>query len=293
MSSAETAVAPSILDLINRTCELPTLPDVLVKLQAVMDDPDSSAEDVAQVIALDPSISTNILRIVNSAYYGLQVRVSSVNLAVSIMGFNMTKKVALKAAIFSAFGDKDRSSKIERFDPSAFWRHSIFTASLARAIGAESSIFQGVHPEDLYICGLLHDIGTIILCDSAPEAYSEILKRSAQEGVPVADLELEQLGYTHGDVGSVLAIKWFLPEDLTIAIRYHETPDNDPFHRALSSLVCLADRLAAGAGRPAVPGLPVHEVVPSLLEILELEEEKLEEIVQRAETDFAENGLPW
>ncbi len=293
MSSAETAVAPSILDLIQSTCELPTLPDVLVKLQSVMDDPDSSAEDVAQVIALDPSIATNILRIVNSAYYGLQVRVSSVNLAVSIMGFNMTKKVALKAAIFSAFGDKGKPKQIERFDANAFWRHSIFTAALARAIGAESSIFQAVHPEDLYICGLLHDIGTIILCDSATEAYKGILERSAREGVPVADLELEQLGYTHGDVGSVLAIKWFLPEDLTIAIRYHEVPDNDPFHRALSSLVCLADRLAGEAGRPAVPGLVTKERPASLLEILDLDETKIEGIVARAEADFAANGLPW
>ena len=91
MISGKTAVAPSILDLIDSTCELPTIPDVLVKLQAVIDDPESSADEVAEVIALDPAIATNVLRIVNSAYYGLQVRVSSVNLAVSIMGFSMTR----------------------------------------------------------------------------------------------------------------------------------------------------------------------------------------------------------
>lgn len=292
MSSADMAVAPSILDLINRTCELPTLPDVLVKLQSVMDDPESSADDVAQVIALDPAIATNVLRIVNSAYYGLQVRVSSVNLAVSIMGFNMTKKVALKAAVFTAFGKQDLGS-IEHFDASAFWRHSIFTAVVARAIGSVSPVFSGVHPEDLYICGLLHDIGTIILCESAPESYAQLLKRSLDSDTPVSELELDQLGYTHGDVGSVLAIKWFLPEDLTIAIRYHETPEADPFHRALSSLVCLADRLAARSGRPAVPGLPTREVSPDLLEVLELHEEQLDDLLARAEDDFAQNGMPW
>jgi HD-like signal output (HDOD) protein len=84
----------SILDLVNKTLELPTIPQVLVKLNEVVARDDSTADDVAAVIATDPSVATNILRIVNSAYYGLQVRVSSVSLAVSILGFNATKKAA-------------------------------------------------------------------------------------------------------------------------------------------------------------------------------------------------------
>ena len=90
-------------------------------------------EDVANVIALDPAVSTNVLRIVNSAYYGLQVRVSSIGLAVSIMGFSMTKKVALKAAVFSVFARS--KSRLENFDPVGFWRHSIFTGVAARVLG--------------------------------------------------------------------------------------------------------------------------------------------------------------
>ena len=103
-----TGKTSSILSLVNKTVELPTLPEVLLKLNSLIADPDCSAEAVAQVISADPAVATNILRIVNSAYFGLQVRVSSVSLAVTIMGFAMTKKVALKAAVFSMFSAKNR-----------------------------------------------------------------------------------------------------------------------------------------------------------------------------------------
>lgn len=114
----------NILNLVNKTLELPTLPEVLIKLNSMIADPDSSVDDVGKVIATDPAVATNILRIVNSAYYGLQVRVSSVSLAVSIMGFAMTKKVALKAAVFSMFANKEKNQKNAKgspfFDPALF-----------------------------------------------------------------------------------------------------------------------------------------------------------------------------
>src|SRR5688572_7024561 len=157
--------ATNILGLVNNTIELPTMPEVLLQLNEVMSDPDTSVEDVTKVVGKDPAVATNLLRIVNSAYYGLQVRVSSVSLAVSVMGFNMTRKVALKAAVFSVFGKK--REKIQHFDPVAFWKHAIFTGVAARTLGGNSPTFAGSHAEDLYIAGLLHDIGKIILMEKA------------------------------------------------------------------------------------------------------------------------------
>ena len=284
--------SPSILDLINKTLELPTIPHVLVKLNEVLADPESSADDVAQVISLDPAVSTNILRIVNSAYYGLQVRVSSVNLAVSIMGFNMTKKVALKAAVFSVFA-KDKNKTFAHFDPKDFWQHSIYSGVLARVLGQASDNFSGVHPEDLYICGLLHDIGKIILLENACDAFESILEQAVKTGTPCAEIEQDKLGYTHADVGSVLAIKWFLPEDLTIAIRYHHAPDRDPFHKTLSSLICLAEQLAIREGRPPYAKAPVQEIAPELIETVGLAEEDLEALVAKANEEFLGSGTPW
>lgn len=285
----------SILNLVNKTLELPTLPEVLVKLNSIIADPDSSADDVAKVISSDPAVSTNILRIVNSAYYGLQVRVSSVSLAVSIMGFAMTKKVALKAAVFSRFAKKraPQGSTPEHFDPSVFWRHSIFSGIAARALGQASSRFARSNSEDLYICGLLHDIGKIILLENCEEQYAKVLKAVAKTGHSEVEVENEMLGFNHADVGSVLAIKWFLPEDLTIAIRYHHAPSKDPFHKSLSSLIHLADRVAWNAGKPSTKGLREPQLDLEVYDQVGLDPEQVEALLPQIQEDFSATEMPW
>lgn len=289
--SETAAKTTSILTLVNKTLELPTIPEVLLKLNDVVQNPASSAEDVAKVIAMDPSVATNVLRIVNSAYYGLQVRVSSVSLAVSIMGFNMTRKIALKAAVFSVFGKK--KEKVAHFDPIAFWKHSIYTGTAARRIGAICPRFAGTHAEDLYICGLLHDIGKIILLENATKKYVEILATAAKSNRPELFVENEALGFNHADVGSVLAIKWFLPEDLTIAIRYHHQPSKDPFHKSLSSLIHLSDHLAWSAGSPSTQGTTAPELESEVYDQIGLEPQQVEEVLPQIKDDFEAAGLPW
>jgi len=280
-----------ILRLVNKTMELPTIPEVLVRLNDVIASEDSSADDVAKVISVDPAVSTNVLRIVNSAYYGLQVRVSSIGLAVSIMGFSMTKKVALKAAVFSVFGKNKKPT--EHFDPIAFWKHSIFSGVAARTLGLESSRFTATHAEDLYICGLLHDIGKIIMFEKAAEQYTQVLAEAARSGRPEIEIENEIFGFSHADVGSVLGVKWFLPEDLTIGIRYHHAPERDPFHKSLSSLIHLADHLAWSNGFPSTrtnrsPGLR-HEVYDQV----GLDPQQVEDLLPQIREDYESTGQPW
>jgi HD-like signal output (HDOD) protein len=286
-----TGQSTNILGLVNNTIELPTMPEVLLKLNEVIANSDASAADVAKVVSKDPAVSTNILRIVNSAYYGLQVRVSSVSLAVSVMGFNMTKKVALKAAVFSSFGK--RREKIQHFDPLSFWRHAIYTGVAARTLAAHADAFGDVHPEDIYIAGLLHDIGKIILMEKAAPRYLAMLRRAVQEQRSETAVEAEVFGFTHADVGSVLAIKWSLPEDLAIAIRYHHSPSRDPFHRSLSSLIHLADQLAWRAGSPSTVGTTAATMDPEVYGHIGLDAARVEELVPQIQEDFAASELPW
>lgn len=281
----------NILNLVNSTIELPTMPEVLVKLNDVLLDPETSADDVAKVVSRDPAVATNVLRIVNSAYYGLQVRVSSVSLAVSIMGFRMTKKVALKAAVFSMFGRK--RERIQNFDPLAFWRHAIYTGVAARTLGSASNQFADTQAEDLYICGLLHDIGKIILLEKACPQYLAVLRKATETGRPELDVENEMLGFSHADVGSVLAIKWMLPEDLAIAIRYHHAPSRDPFHRSLSSLIHVADQLAWSAGHPSTMGTPRPDLDAEVYQQIGLDQERVDALLPEVLDAFKLSEMPW
>ena len=286
-----TSSAANILTLVNSTIDLPTMPEVLVKLNEIMSDPATTAPDIAKVVSADPSVATNILRIVNSAYYGLQVRVSSVSLAISVMGFNMTKKVALKAAVFSTFGH--RREKIQHFDPSSFWKHAVFVGVAARTMAESSKVFADMHGEDAYIAGLLHDIGKIIMMEKSASQYLAMLRKSAQSGRSEAEAELEDFGFTHADVGSVLAIKWSLPEDLAIAIRYHHAPARDPFHRSLSSLIHLADQLAWRAQMPSTLGTTIAPLDHEVYDQIGLSPEQVEELLPQIHDDFAASELPW
>jgi putative nucleotidyltransferase with HDIG domain len=283
--------AAGLLNLINRTLELPTLPEVLLRMNEVMANSKSSVDDVARVIATDPAVAANILRLVNSAYYGLQVRVSTVSLAVSVMGFAMTSKIALKAAVFSRFAK--RGSAVAGFDPEGFWRHSIFSAVAARTIGRESERFANADPEDLYTCGLLHDIGKILLFEKMPERYAEVLGDVERTGRPETEAERDVLGFTHAEAGSVLAIKWSLPEDLAIAIRYHHAPDKDTYRKSLSHLIHLADHLAWSASFPSTRVARTATLEPSAYDELGIDPARVEELLPQIHEDFEATGLPW
>ena len=280
-----------LLELVNDTLELPTIPEVLSRLNQVIADPDSTTADVAKVISADPAVSANMLRLVNSAYYGLQVRVSAISAAVSIMGFKMTSKVALKAAIFSTFG-KSRDAK-GGFDPERFWRHSICTGVAARTIGGQSGRFRDLDGEDLYVCGLLHDIGKIILFENAQDRYVSAVDDAAKSGRSQLDAENEAFGFGHTEVGSVLAIKWLLPEDLAIAIRYHHAPDQDPFHQSLSSLIHLADHVAWSSGNPSAQGPRPPQLDVGVYDEVGVEAQQLEELLPQIHEDFASIEMPW
>lgn len=288
MASDSTA---SILTLVNQTLELPTLPEVLVRLNDVMADPDVSVDRVAQVVAADPAVSANVLRLVNSAYYGLQVRVSTVQLAISIMGFSMIRRVALKAAVLNEFGKKGRD--VEGFDARFFWRHSIFAGVAGRALTRAAEDLVDVDPEDGYMAGLLHDIGKLILADHVGSRYAEFVGRARRGEGPLRRLEMEELGFDHADVGSVLAIKWLLPEEIAVSIRYHHAPLEDPFHRRLSCAIHLADHLAISSGYPSVPNVAAEGLEVGVYDELAIPPEAVEGLLETVQDEFAAVEMPW
>ncbi len=120
-----------------------------------------------------------------------------------------------------------------------------------------------------------------------------MLIEAARSGRPEIDLEMEMFGYTHADVGSVLSVKWFLPEDLTIAIRYHHAPNSDPFHKSLSSLIHLADHLAWSSGMPSTQGTRPTGLQHEVYDQIGLEPHQVELLLPQIRDDFEATTLPW
>jgi HD-like signal output (HDOD) protein len=129
--------------------------------------------------------------------------------------------------------------------------------------------------------------------EKASEKYLPILAKVAAGDRSELEVETETLGFNHADLGSVLAIKWFLSEDLTIAIRYHHTPSKDPYQQDLSSLIHLADHIAWTSGNPSTSGTPTPPMENEVYDHVGLDPQQVEDLLPKIQDDFLATGLPW
>ncbi len=192
---------------------LPTLPTVVTELIERSEDPDATVADITEIIENDPSLNAKILKLVNSAFYGLPRRVSSLRMAVSILGFNAIRSIVLATSILNIFGKRRFG-----FDSMGLWMHCLSCAAgctaLLRRINetAERSEF---------VCGLLHDIGKIVMAEHMEDTVADILQTARTKHITFYEAEKELGGVTHAEIGAALAERWRFPESLINAIHYH------------------------------------------------------------------------
>jgi putative nucleotidyltransferase with HDIG domain len=200
---------------------LPTLPVVAQQILKLISMPRSNMNQIAAVIARDQAISARVVRLVNSAFFGLSKRISSIQHAIVILGLNTVKNLVLGVSVVKAF-EEDNSSI---FDRDRFWLHTFSTAQCAKLLAAELKIRD---TEDFFIGGLLHDIGILVLDQFFHEEFVRILDRSLQEGNSFLSAEQQVLGTSHGDIGAYLGAKWKLPQFLLDTMAYHDRPGQIP-----------------------------------------------------------------
>lgn len=232
-------------DLIDSTVSIPTIPTVLREITAIFNSPDGSAKDAAAVIERDPAIATRVLRLVNSPFYGLRNPVSSINLACSILGLKAIKNLVVQATVLQTFGG---SREIAGFDANWLWDHSFKTAVACRMLAERSSAAAGMAKDDAYTCGLIHDVGKLILLESQTERFGEALRASAAGKLPLARAEGELFGFNHAHVGGLLANRWKLAENVQAAVMYHHSPATSAEDWARGFLVKAANTFAHQAG---------------------------------------------
>ncbi|MEW6327192.1 MAG: HDOD domain-containing protein [Thermodesulfobacteriota bacterium] len=234
---------PAVLKLISEQIEqLPPFPMVIEQVLRVVENPRSSLADLTKVILNDPSLTSMILKVINSAYYGFNGKISTVSHAVSLLGLNEVKNLALSLPINDTLFTKNRSFGLGQAD---LWVHSVGVGICGRKIGEK---VRYPVPEEAFVAGLLHDIGKTLLNDVFPDRFDQALHRAEEQQRPLVDIEQELLTISHATIGSWLAQHWKLPEPLTTAIQNHHQPlttipDGDTgIH--LEAIIFLADFLA-------------------------------------------------
>jgi putative nucleotidyltransferase with HDIG domain len=216
---------------------LPTLPSVASSLISMTQSPRTSATDVGELISKDQALTGRVLKLVNSAYYGFPKQITTVNHAVVILGFNRVKNIVLAASVFGMKNEQ----RPPRFDAPAFWKHSLGSAvasrSLARALNRGEA-------EDAFVCGLLHDIGKVVLSQVCTKEYERCLELAEISGCLLRDAEEEVLGLDHSEVGAWLAERWKLPPGVQAAIRHHHATGNTRKEREAALITQLGDIFA-------------------------------------------------
>ncbi len=211
---------PRIQRLVAKIDKLPTLPVAATKIVQVVNNPNTTARDVNQLISTDQALAAKVLKLVNSAYYGLSNKVASITQAVVILGFNTIKSLALSASVLDSFS----SAELSTFKREEFWKHSLGVGVGAKLIANLIKV-PAKDQEEFFLAGLLHDMGKVVMDQYLHEEFSEVVGLTKDTGCAFLQAEREVLGgLTHADIGKLLAEKWNLPANLQEAIAFHHDP---------------------------------------------------------------------
>lgn len=251
--------------------ELPTLPTVMVRILEVVEDDNSSASDLTAIFEMDHAISARVLRLANSAFYGLRHRVDNIRQAVVVIGFDAVKLLALATSVLDVFAHR----KQQALDPEEFWTHSLGAAKAAQLVSDRKKTSSAAA---CFTMGLLHDVGKYVLDLAFEEQYDEVLRTAQDSQRPLIDVEQEAFGTTHAEVGAWLVEHWQLPEIVATVIRHLYDADYEGPHCEERRIVALSDHLSQLAGFGAAGSLVDETVEPALVRALNFDQAEIDDL---------------
>lgn len=255
--------------------KMPSLPVTVTKIMEICNDPKTSPVDLNRVISVDPVLMGRVMKLINSAYYGLSTEITSLVRAVIMLGINTVKNLALSTAVLGALG-KNKKSQAMNMD--GFWRHSLCVGVTSKQIAKKTGV-QAKELEEYFIAGLLHDIGKIPLNNRLPEEYMQALRVCDSQRVPLYRAEEQVLGVTHIETGKMVLKNWRLGEDITHAVMYHHSPaDYEGEHKQLVNSVALANYFAGYAEIGFAGDRAPEKIDPSILAKPEINWEFLDDL---------------
>lgn len=221
--------------------KMPSLPTSVSKVLEICNSPQTSPADLNRVISVDPVLMGKVMKLINSAYYGLNQEITSLVRAIIMLGINTVKNLALSTAVLGTIG-KHADSKALNME--GFWRHSLCVGATSKLIGKHLKVDPKLI-EEYFIAGLLHDIGKIPLNNRLPEQYVDVLAFSDRDRQSLYREEKEILGLDHSDVGVMIVESWRLSNEIRDAVSYHHrVAEYDGPHKQIVYAVTLANYFA-------------------------------------------------
>ncbi|MCK5092682.1 MAG: HDOD domain-containing protein [Gammaproteobacteria bacterium] len=260
--------------LVNDSIKLVSLPDIYVSLNNVLKNPDYSMSDVAMVIGHDPALTSRLLKIVNSPFYGLVSHVDSITHAINLLGTRQIHDLALATSIVNSFSGF-HNDIISMYD---YWFNSVYCAVSCQLLAYH---YKDIDTERPFVAGLLHDIGHLVMYQEIPDESRPTISLAKEKGIELYLAERELLGFDYAQVGAELMRVWALPESLYRVTEFQNEPDKvDQFslETAIVHMAALLARAAITKQEVTESSLPIHPVcweitglTPDILSIIKQE----------------------
>ena len=224
--------------LIKQAGQLPPLPEIYIRVNELLSSEDSTGSKIGEALQSDPALTAKILKLINSAFYGLHNPVTSIPQAVSLLGRDQLKQILLGSVMSGVVKELD----ITNFPLRDFWQHCIKTAIIARQLAMQNA--QVIDHEAFFTVGLLHDIGWLVIAKVKPGSFELIHEMARAEVRETLDVETRELGFTHIDVGVALLEKWKMPHSIIQSVNKHHDYEHDGVFSIETSIAYLANRLS-------------------------------------------------
>jgi putative nucleotidyltransferase with HDIG domain len=270
--------------ILQSVTQLPPFPAVIQRALQLIEDPRSSAQQIVEVIQYDPSITANVLKLCNSAFFGLRRTVHSLKEALMFIGFNPLLEIILSLESAHLF---QRSCKGYDLEDGELWRHSVGCAVLSEIV---SRRLDRQPTPCLFTAALLHDIGKVLLSSFVQDYYEEIKHLTREKGLSFLDAEKEVLGINHADLGGKVIEQWKFPKTIVWAVRYHHTPHLAQEDRETIQLIHFCDLITLTTGIGAGADGLTYPVDNEVIKQYHFKEKDIEQFIIQLEERLKKVG---
>ncbi len=267
-------------DLAAKTTEISTLPEITIRIIEIVQDPRSTAHDLHEIVCNDPALSARVLRVVNSAFYGLPGQIGSIDRAIMLLGLNAVKNIAIAASLSKMF---KTPTHCDDFNGKDLWTHSV-------AVGACNKLITNAIgltlPDEAFLGGLIHDLGVVAVMQCHGPNLPKIVDL-VRAGVPYRKAEEQIIGADHQEIGMALSARWKFPRSFQYITGYHHSPtDLARENRLLAIVTHISDVVCQQQKLGMTISAETDTIDPSLLDEIRLSPEALEDIKGKIEEEL-------